>query len=299
MPEARLTAAEGSLLGLGEKSYAGTLILRAGAEGTLTVVNAVPLETYLLGVVGAEMPLSWNLEALKAQAVAARTYAVSRMLTARDRGATFDVYSDTRSQVYSGAPKPQYASKLSQVVTATTGEVLVFEGNLLTAFFHSTCGGHTESAARVFKSHNVAPLHGVPCDACTASPLHRWEVRIAAREIKERLGVAAVDTMAIRDVGPSGRGGTIVVRGGSEETLFPAKEFRKRLGTKRLKSTAFEAEPASGEFVFRGRGFGHGVGLCQWGARGLAERGKSYLDILEHYYPGALILQADALPGAR
>lgn len=296
LAEARLAGEGGTVFGIGPRTYAGTLRVRNPHGNVLEVVNEVPLETYLPGVVGGEMPPSWEMAALKAQAVAARTYAASRMRAAWGRDAPFDLYDDTRSQVYAGTPPARYASRLAEAVGKTEGEVLVHEGALLTAFFHSTCGGHTEDAARVFRSHDRPPLRGVPCDTCLESPLHRWEVKIPVGDLESRLGVKGVKTILPRDRGPSGRCGAVRVEGEAGEAILSGKDFRWKLGVNRLRSTAFEATREGDAFLFRGRGFGHGVGLCQWGARGLARKGKDYLQILEHYYPGALLLQVAALP---
>jgi stage II sporulation protein D len=294
--ELRLACEGGAVLGIGAVSYAGTLRVRGLPGNVLEVVNEVPLETYLLGVVGGEMPPSWEMEALKAQAVAARTYAAARMRAARGADAPFDLYDDTRSQVYAGVPPARYASRLARAVGATEGEVLVHEGELLTAFFHSTCGGHTESAHRVFGSADRAPLKGVPCDGCVESPLFRWEVKIPAEDLEGRLGVKGVKTIRADERGPSGRCGAVRLVAEEGETVLTGKDFRWKLGVNRLRSTAFEATREGDGFLFTGKGFGHGVGLCQWGARGLARKGKDCLQILEHYYPGAMVLQVAALP---
>jgi stage II sporulation protein D len=253
------------------------------------------MEDYLLGVVGGEMPPSWEMEALKAQAVAARTYAASRRREAAARGADFDVWDDTRSQVYAGMPGGAYASRIEEAVRSTAGEVLVWNGELLTAYFHSTCGGHTESAARVFGVASCEPLSGVGCTTCGDSTAFEWEAAVEAADLEEALGVGPLKSIRGLDPGPSGRCLRVEVQGETGRREMKGSALRAAVGYGILRSTAFEAEVADGEIRFRGRGFGHGVGLCQWGARGMAKTGATYIEILNHYYPGALVLQRAVL----
>jgi len=277
------------------RRYEGDLSFSWKPGEGIQIVNRVDLETYLLGVLGGEMPASWPLEALKAQAVAARTYAVFE--TSRGRRPAFDLFDDTRSQVYIGLPGGPHAGRIREAVRDTRGEILVHRGRPVHAFFHSTCGGHTESASRVFGTAGIPPLRGVPCGACDASPAFRWEAEMPKKTLARSLGLAGVKEIRAVEPGPSGRCRRVAVRAAGGERVFPAGDFRRKVGTTVLKSTAFEAEILEETVRFRGRGFGHGVGLCQWGARGLAKRGKGHLEILEHYYPGAVILQAAAVCG--
>lgn len=296
-PSVRLEGLDGALFALGNRRYAGALRLDPDAGSGIRVVNEVPLETYLEGVVGGEMPPSWEMEALKAQAVAARTYAAARARDASARERAFDLFDDTRSQVYVGVPSGPHAGRVREAVASTRGEVLVHDGRLLTAYFHSTCGGHTEDASRVFGVHGVAPLRGAPCPYCADSPAFRWEARVPAARLESLLGVGAIVSISPVDPGPSGRCARVEVEGSQGRTAVPSKDFRREIGYTVLKSTAFEAAVEGEEIAFSGKGYGHGVGLCQWGARGQARAGRSYLDILEHYYPGALLLQAQAVMG--
>jgi stage II sporulation protein D len=124
-------------------------------------------------------------------------------------------------------------------------------------------------------------------------------VEIPAADLSGRLGVKGVTAIRPDDRGPSGRCGTVRLTAEGGEKVMPGKDFRWVLGVNRLRSTAFEVTREGEAFLFKGRGFGHGVGLCQWGARGLARKGMDYTAILEHYYPGALLLQMATLPRVR
>jgi stage II sporulation protein D len=293
----RMRAAEGASFRIGSRRYPGTLEVAREGEG-LRVVDETGLETYLEGVVGFEMPASWEAEALKAQAVAARTYAAARRSDARAAGAAFDLRDDTRSQVYGGRPEGAWAPRVREAVAATAGTVLAARGKPFTAYFHSTCGGHTESAERVFATdRGVGPLAGSPCGFCEGSPAYRWEARLAKADVEAALDVEGIESVQAEDPGPSGRCSEVRVETAGGPRLFPAMEFRKKIGYAVLKSTAFGAEVEGEEIRFRGTGFGHGVGMCQWGARGMARAGRTYREILLHYYPGADLVQARGSAG--
>jgi len=278
-------AAEGTLV-LGGRRYRGVLSVGLNPEGRLTVVNHVSLPHYLRGVVGGEMPSHWHLEALKAQTVAARTYVVSRMLSRK--GEAFHVYDDTRSQVYVGIPEAG-GDAIGRAVDETAGQVLTHGNRILTAYFHSTCGGHTESATAAFDEAPRAPLAGVACDGCKESRYYRWSAKLTPAQIGEALGLKGVRALAVAASTGTGRVRTLsAVHEGGTATVA-ATRFRMKVGPSRVRSTWFTVKREGAAFRIAGRGWGHGVGLCQWGARGRAEAGASYRRILEHYYPESLL----------
>jgi stage II sporulation protein D len=285
----RMRASGKAAFRIGDRRYAGGIEIERDGDG-LRVINALGLEAYLRGVVGGEMPASWEVEALKAQAVAARTYAVARRRDARVAGAPFDLLDDTRSQVYGGVPSGSFADRISEAVSSTAGQVLGFRGKAFTAYFHSTCGGHTESAERIFGTdRGIGPLEGAPCGFCEGSPTYRWEARLPRAEVEAALGVEGIRSVRAVDPGPSGRCLEVTVEGAGGEKVLSSMEFRRLLGYAVLKSTAFTAEFEGDDVLFRGTGFGHGVGMCQWGARGMARAGRNAEAILQRYYPGASI----------
>jgi stage II sporulation protein D len=189
-----------------------------------------------------------------------------------------------------------------QATAATAGMVMTWnapgrptstgEGRLFPSYFHSTCGGATTSAQRVWNERPIAPLCGVDCPWCKASPYWRWTARVSAADIAEALARANVqDVASVTGVQPLDSDAShyarhVLVNGALK---LDANTFRLAVGGRLLRSAAFEVKPQDGAFEFAGRGWGHGVGLCQWGARGMAEAGYAWQDILKHYYPGASI----------
>jgi stage II sporulation protein D (peptidoglycan lytic transglycosylase) len=260
-------------------------------------LRQIPLERYVAGVLEKEVHGSWPLEALKAQAVATRTYALYRKQKPRD--AQFDVLSDTTDQVFESEESRSPA--IVRAVTETEGEALQSGGRILQAFFHSCCGGESESAAQVWPGSYPDPLDSVHGDPyCAGCPSSQWTYRLSLKELKARLadggfpasGATGVEVSerddsgrAVRVLLPSRSGGPVSV---------PGTEFRRLLGNTNLKSTLFEVVDDGDDVVFAGRGAGHGVGLCQWGAKGMAEQGKGYREILDFYYPGAEIVGLSA-----
>jgi stage II sporulation protein D len=215
---------EGTPLTLDGVGYRGGLRVTA-AGGTLRVVNEVRLEAYLLGVVALEVPKEWPAEALRAQAVAARSYALARRLGS----GPFDLYPDWRSQMYGGVAAESPAT--TRAVRDTAGEVLLHGGSVATAFFHSTSGGRTASAAEVF-GDQVPYLVSVPDPWDRVSPLHVWEQRVLTPAQLGRLfGLRAPVVDATTERAPSGRSTAIVLRTSRGSAVeLPATEVRDRLG---------------------------------------------------------------------
>lgn len=173
-----------ALNGVSDGSYRGLLEVRPGLAGGVTVVNDVGIDDYVRGVLGEEMPASWHGQALRAQAVAARSYA----LATSAGGSIFDLYPDTRSQVYDGIRAETRPT--DDATDDTAGQVVVHRGSIATTFFTSTSGGHTEDVENVFGGAAVPYLRGVPDPHDDVSPLHRWRYRYSRREVEKRLGSA-------------------------------------------------------------------------------------------------------------
>ncbi|MFW6189214.1 MAG: SpoIID/LytB domain-containing protein [Planctomycetota bacterium] len=269
--------------GLNGTLYRGRLVLGHLEDGRLEAVNLVDPEDYLRSVVGSEMYASWPLNALMAQAVAARTY---MLYTASTRG-----FLNKLDLAYRGVAGEHRDPTLA--VGLTRGIVMTYNGRLFSAYFHSTCGGHTASAKKVFGVAPLPPLTGVACRWCTDSPHYEWRVELSAGQIAESLrdwAVHEVESVEPEGAGPDGYARTVVVNG---QTRIPANDFRLAVGAGKLKSTRFLVVPLEEGFLFSGRGYGHGVGLCQWGAHGLAREGRGWQGILEHYYPGAELQEVE------
>lgn len=277
------------------RSYRGVFLLEGSTRG-VDVVNLVDLEDYVAGVLHAEMPSRFPIEARRAQAVAARTYALFH--TARGR----DLRDDQGSQVYRGTEMESADAR--QIVASTAGEVLTFGGVPFETYFHSTCGGTTSSARRVFGPATPPPLDGgVACDACSDSPRYRWTAKVDPSRVKALYhGVMETfDLVRIADADPGGRALTLefLDAAGTPLDRTSADRFRNDynvglpLSAQLLSALWTSVRRGDSALIVDGRGFGHGIGLCQYGAGGYARRGTTYRDILTHYYPGSQVTRLD------
>lgn len=289
---------EDATLEVGSRRYHGALIVKRDRD-RITLVNEVDLESYLKGVAGKEMRTSAHPEALKAQIIAARSYAMyeARNQTLRRiKGEKFDLYDDQRSQVYGGLERE--TSAISRLVEETSGMFLLWEDRVLKAFYSSTCGGHTEPAWLILREgEKIPPLGGTPCGFCAGSDYFTWEVTISKSEIARKLfpnePQARVSKIRISKRLPGGHASEIgiTVENQSRERFVEANGgFRLAIGSQRLRSTLWE-DPVDrgGDIQIRGHGFGHGAGMCQVGAYRMAESGRSGIQILEYYFPGAKV----------
>ena len=270
--------------GLPHRGYLTVL----GRGDRLMLVSHMSLESYLVGVVNGEVDSSWPLDAVKAQVVAARSYALFLV----NAGAPYyDLKTDVTDQVYAGVNSED--ERAAKAVEMTRGEVLYSEGNLIQAFFHSTCGGSTASAHEVWGVAQPAQ-DGVYCGECEDSPYAHWNLFLDAGEIVRAVktlypGIDSVRSMGIHRRTRDGRVQILFVETGKGRVLIDAGEFRKVMGYRRLPSTKFSLGMSGDSIVLTGEGYGHGVGLCQWGARGSALKGMDYRQILGKYYVGAEI----------
>lgn len=273
------------------KPYHGTLEVRVDRQATLTVVNEVSLEDYLLGVLSGEVPKDWPLEALKAQAIAARTFAIRKRDEARAAGLKWDLESNTLHQVYEGSGK--IGGGIRQAVKETKGLILTYDSKPIQAMFHSNCGGRTSRASEVWSSE-LPYLRSVTCGYCSKGAHYRWTTEMLVPDLIRKLrasGVLLSDVVALR-VGArddSGRVRTLeITDADGRERSVKGSQFRMALGPDVVKSTRFEPELMSDRVRFTGTGWGHGVGLCQEGAEGMARQGYNAFEILRKYYPGVI-----------
>ena len=256
-------------------------VLVVPSGGKVTAVNWVDLEEYLYSVLGAEMPASWPQEALKAQAVAARSYALHR----RDRSLTdsYDVGTTTAYQVYKGLASE--APSTIAAVDATRGQVLTHGGRVIEAVFHSSSGGHTENVEDIWQQP-LPYLRSVP-DFDQDAPVFRWSETFTASQFQQRVtGIGRLQAVATERVTPRGRVSSIRLQGSQGTRTLTGTQLRQALG---LRSTLFSISIQGDTIRIDGRGFGHGIGMSQWGARGLALQGYNYSQILSHYYQGTVL----------
>lgn len=270
-----------------ELRYRGDIDVIGGKNGKLTIVNNIDLERYVKGVLYHEISDRWPLEAIKAQAVAVRTYALNMMKVSQKK--MFDVTSDTYSQVYGGRNAEHHRTNLG--ANRTKGQVMVYDGKILPAYFHSNCGGHTENAGELW-NHDLAVLKGVKCPYCVALPNYKWKKNFRSSDIQEKLNqngyhLGLIKNIEVKQVTDSGRAKMLVIetRDGKKQEITAAN-FRSFVGPNLLKSSKFRIVMKGYYFDVEGNGWGHGVGMCQWGVYGMSKQRKVYTEILEFYYPG-------------
>lgn len=267
---------------INDRWYRGrTRIIRQGSG--VTALNLVDLEEYLYSVVGAEAIPSWPQEALKAQSVAARTYALYQMNTSGNR--IYDLDTTTRTQVYKGLESEFTTTQ--EAVKATAGQIMSFNGKPILAVFHSSSGGHTENVEDVWNSP-LPYLRGV-IDYDQVAPVFQWSKNFSAGELGRLIGgVGRVRSLSPERTTPHGRVIRMRVVGDQGSKLISDTQLRRIL---ELRSTLFTISADNGTFAINGRGFGHGIGLSQWGAFSLADQGVTYDRILSHYYQNARLTE--------
>jgi stage II sporulation protein D len=266
--------------------YRGQLLLAKEGE-LLSAVNVLPLDEYLAGVLGSEVVLSWPTAALQAQAIAARTYALFKM--EQNKGNTASVASDSTDQNYRGMERE--TERARDIVAQTRGVVLTYRSDILPAYYCAACGGHTVDVTTGLEKPTIPPLSGVECGFCQDSPYYQWDAKFTKNDISEGLNkagyaVTSVAGIQLLGLGPHGHASSVQVQLPRGQRTLKASEFRFLMGGSKIRSTRFTVEADGGGFTFRGQGWGHGVGLCQWGAKGMAGQGYAAEMILSHYYPG-------------
>jgi stage II sporulation protein D len=286
---------------LTRRRYRGVLEISV-AGSRLRLHNKLSMEEYLAGVLGAEVPASaFPLAALEAQAVAARTYAMYALRRDEERGRALVFTADEAFQVYAGVDKEH--PRALQAIRETVGEVLTFQGAIFRSYFHSTCGGRTVDAWRVFDEPVLRPFGGVECARCGGARFASWQASFSPAQIEAALAswaatkgihLGGISEVEVSEKEPDGRARYLRIRHGGGSFEVHAPRFRGLLaasGLKDLRSTAFQVSKEGGSFVFKGRGWGHGVGLCQEGAARMGAT-ESYRSILSYYYPGSDVTRA-------
>ncbi|MBI5198034.1 MAG: SpoIID/LytB domain-containing protein [Nitrospirae bacterium] len=256
----------------------------------LAVVEVLDVEDYLKGVLGQEMPWDWEIEALKAQAVAARTYALHQKGANQEN--IYDVGATTDHQVYNSQAKMR--PPILKAVEETRGMVLVFEDRPILAAYHSSCGGKTEDVKDLW-GLRLPYLQSVSCPYDVRSPHHSWRKQIDLDRIEKAIRAAGYPIGTIASITPyhrngSGRVDKMRILHSRGELYLAGGEFRKLVGYEVLPSAAFQVETLGSKVDFTGKGRGHGVGFCQWGAKGMAEEGHPFKEILAYYYSGTEIV---------
>ena len=292
----RVTVPEDSLVYLDGRSFRGSVDIIRKDDMKLMAINRVALEDYLCGVLYNEVSHRWPIEAIKAQGITARTFALYQ--ARQNRLQDYDLTNDIYSQVYSGATSERWST--TRAVKLTMGEVLTYKGDIFPTYYHATCGGRTEDAANLWNI-DIEPLKGSVCGFCKESPHYSWTKNIPLSEVEKKLSengykvgkIKAVEVVSRND---SGRIDKLEIKDDSGVScVLTGKDFRRMMGPNDVRSTNFEPSIGSDKLMLSGIGWGHGVGMCQWGANGMAEHGKSAKEILKIYYPGAEITTIDKI----
>ncbi len=277
------------------RAYRGRAQTALLPDGRMGLIDAVPLDAYLYSVVNKELSARWPAAALQAQAIVARTYA----LTKRRPDHPYDVVAGQSDQVYGGFDAESVEARAA--VDATGGTIVAFGPAPAKVAFGSCCGGHTADAQRVWGSA-LPYLRGVADPYCAAAPEFHWERDLPYDALQRAFGAQLASAgdlqrVDLRDVDDSGRPSTVALVGARSTVEMKATAFRLALGTSLVRSTMLkdvrlERGVDGGTVVITGSGNGHGVGLCQWGAHGMADAGADAATILRFYFPETALARA-------
>lgn len=285
--------ASGGFIFVNGNAYRDRVIIHSRENGQCLVVNETNLEHYVAGVVNNEMHGAWPIDALKAQAISARSYALYEV-ERQNRHAAFHVESTTKDQVFGGASTE--SERASLATQSTRGVVLLQENATLKAYYHANCGGRTDLPENVWGERSSQTYKSVACPHHHGGESTRrwsWEVDLPQLESALRRtggilpgGFTRIAAVERGTLTPGNRLKNVVVSDfAGRRALVPANLLRQSLGFLKVKSAKFELNHNHDRVEFRGVGFGHGVGLCQVGAKEMAARGKRFQEILGHYYP--------------
>jgi stage II sporulation protein D len=267
-----------------KSKYRGKLILVPQNKERFSVLEEIGIEEYLPGVIEGEMPTMWQDDAIQAQVIAARTYAIYQKKIKNN--ALYHI--NKLDLAYNGSYN--YQPKTKEIVDKSRGTVMVYNWELFPGYFHSTCGGHTEDINIVFNLRSIPPLSGVDCGYCNKSKYYNWRTNLKKDEIERKLNsakfkVKKINRIVTEKAGLGGHSSTLKIEHSGGTKRVNANEFRLIVGPNNLRSTAFKVNNNGSSVIFDGSGWGHGVGLCQYGTQGMANSGFKWYDILKHYYP--------------
>ncbi len=277
----------GVTLELNKNKYTGTFEILPGAN-SFNIIELTPLENYLYGVLPHEMHHTWALEALKAQAVAARTYTLKSIEKKAEE--PFDLYSDVRSQMYKGSA--QVYDSVKKAVDQTNGQVLSYKGELFFTYYHGNCGGGTDHV-EIWneKAPHIKPLAGASCKFDTHSKSFNFSqdiTKTVAEKFARSQGLkGSLKSIKIAKKTSTGRANLLVLKTANGSKQVRCADFRAYTGIRSCKITKLTV--GSTKVHVEGHGYGHGIGMCQDGAHGMAKQNYTYKQILKQYYPGSTL----------
>ncbi len=283
-----------TLIFVNGRPFRGTITLTRENKTTFTVINTLSIGDYLRGVLTREISHEWPAEAIKAQAIISRTYALKKI--AESGTAAYDMEASVYAQVYGGT----YAEKqqTDKAIADTKHIFLRYNSDVFPVFYHASCGGMTEKADAVWSLKHPALQH-VTCAFCTNSPHHTWQYKTTAQALSKALQSRKggrhqpISSITIYNRSDSGRITWMGVAYPNGQLLkFSGNTLRLSVGPDKIRSTKFDMIQKGNTFIFKGNGWGHGVGFCQWGAKTLAEKqGLPAKEIISIYYPGVVITE--------
>ena len=280
---------------INKKRYNGKIKIK-NSNNFLDVIEHIDLESYVIGVLGPEMGTTWPIEALKAQAVSARTYAIASI----NKNYEYDLTNTIYHQVYKG--HDIISPSIIAAVNQTKGEVLTYKGKIFFAYYHANSGGHTTSPSATWNNDVIPPLKGVKDPYYKYSSNASWSCYISNSDIIKFLTpysskkISKIKDINIYSKDRSGRTVKLLILTNAGKFKIEISNIRNHFGTSLFKSTLItKIEKLEKGFKFYGRGWGHGVGLSQDGAKVMANKGYNYKKILQFYYPGSKITKVDKL----
>jgi stage II sporulation protein D len=267
------------------RTFRGTFSIEPLEDGRGGLVNALPLDAYLYGVLSREVSASWPRAAQEAQAIVARTYALGRLRPAHP----YDVVAGDADQHYDGIEGETVEGR--DAVDATAGTIVTYAGVAAQVAYSACCGGHTADAGATWRV-SVPYLAGVVDPHCVGTPDFAWDAVVTPDDLSRAFGagfagIGSLNAVELRDVDGSGRPRIVGFSGANGQFDATARDFRAKLGTNVVRSTLLKSAmlQPDGSLALSGNGRGHGVGLCQWGARVMGAQGAAARDIVQFYFP--------------
>lgn len=280
-----------SVLNIYKNKYPGRIRV-VSYKGQSLIINTLDIEDYLAGVLAKEMDSLWPAEALKAQAVVSRTFALYTAKENKAKKLPYDIENSIFHQVYGTTG----CERIIKAVKETEGEILTYQGNTSQVFFHASCGGATAKTSDVWGG-NRSHIDSVSCIYCAESPYYAWEKTFSSYQLSRIFRRASpVDKITVEETDCSGRVKALKIFS-KDGKMYNLTGHQFRMDVNKcaskvlfncpdiLPSTKFRVLQTGDRFVFQGEGYGHGVGMCQWGARIMAEKGDNYINILQYYFP--------------
>ena len=278
------------------RRFRGTIDILRKDNGKIMVINHIELDDYLYGVLYHEVSHRWPMEALKTQAIVARTFALYQ--ARQNKIQPYDLRSDIYSQVYGGRTSEKWST--TRAVDLTKGKVLTYKGDIFPTYYHATCAGFTEDASNLWNI-DMPPLKGVKCDYCKISPHYKWTKEIPLWSLETDLKdngyrIGKITSFKVLSRNKSGRVDKVEIKDDANTSvILTGKDFRQIIGPNELRSAKFDGTIKWKGIVLSGYGWGHGVGLCQWGAYGMSKKGKKAEEIVRYYYPGTEVMSVDKI----